>query len=537
MDINFEKNTINLYGKNMKIETVLKKLTQLSGEQVYHFLINRGIQFARKMNSLALTSVLNRKIKFLHSNSLSKDYFTRLQYYKYFTEQQLFNLYMKIANTDDDFYLYRYNLFKLILVNFVGLDLNDGELTYLINLKKNKTESFEQYFNYVSGASLEQENTFDGQDIDILKEQLAKSASNQEVFDIAGKYGIDLPQRLKKEDFLAFILYYMKQNNTYSDEINEELQAMSITQLTTYARRTAIPMQPTMSKGELITYLFYYIEQCEIEQTSVKRIEIPDEFNPLEFTVDLSVVATFKDTDSKKIIHYENDNDDKDAFEEILKKSLEDEEEEIELIEEEIHESNDEPSDDLKPQEESNDSLDENQDSIIKEDTTQNDQQPQEISDEIIIEDNNESIAENNEVVNEASEQNADIEPEDNNLVDSKEAITEEEANISEPVEQVVYVDEFGNEITPTEESSSEDITDEQIQKLLEENNLINNDGKEEKIEKTIDIKINGVVKNDQYNSKKLEKLARGNGKIVALIISGVIALAVLIFCIWALLR
>ena len=181
MDINYDKNTISIYGKNMKIETVLKKLTQLSGEQAYHFLTNRGIQLPRKMNSLALISVLNRKIKFLHSNSLSKDYFTRLQYYKYFTEQQLFNLYLKIANTDDDFYLYRYNLYKLIITNFVALDLNDGELTYLINLKKNKVESFEQYFNYISGSALEQENTFDGQDIDLLKEQLPNSASNQEI--------------------------------------------------------------------------------------------------------------------------------------------------------------------------------------------------------------------------------------------------------------------------------------------------------------------------------------------------------------------
>lgn len=536
MDINFEKNTINVYGKNMKIETVLKKLTQLSGEQAYHFLINRGIQLPRKMNSLALMSVLNRKIKFLHSNSLSKDYFTRLQYYKYFTEQQLFNLYMKIANTDDDFYLYRYNLFKLILINFVALDLNDGELTYLINLKKNKTESFEQYFNYISGSSLEQENTFDGEDIEILKEQLAKSASNQEVFDIAGKYGIDLPQRLKKEDFLTFIIYYMKQNNTYNDEINEELQAMSITQLTTYARRTAIPMQPSMSKQELITYLFYYIEQCEIEQTSVKRIEIPNEFIPLEFTVDLSAVTTFKDGDSKKIIHYENDSDDLDAFEEILKKSLEEDEEEIEEIEQ-PEESNEKPIDNsLAPQ-------DENQNISNEESIADAEPQALDSNEEIMIEDSNEpvdgtTIEESNEIMDE----NPNLEVDNQEEIIIEDVVEDEEAVIpqeeaAEPVEQVIYVDEFGNEIDPSQVDASEDISDEEIQKLLEENNLINNEKQEEKIEKTIEINVNGVVKNDQYNSKKLEKLARGNGRIVALSISGVIVLAVLIFCLWALLR
>jgi len=533
MDINYDKNTISIYGKNMKIETVLKKLTQLSGEQAYHFLTNRGIQLPRKMNSLALISVLNRKIKFLHSNSLSKDYFTRLQYYKYFTEQQLFNLYLKIANTDDDFYLYRYNLYKLIITNFVALDLNDGELTYLINLKKNKVESFEQYFNYISGSALEQENTFDGQDIDLLKEQLPNSASNQEIFDIAGKYGIDLPQRLKKDDFLAFIIYYMKKNNTYNEEINEELQGMTISQLTTYARRTAIPMQPSMSKSELITYMFYFIEQCEIEQTSVRRIELPEEFNPLEFTVDLTAVTTFKDSDSKKVIHYENDSDDKDAFLEILRKAQEEEEDEIEEeIEEEVKPSLEE----AKPNEitlASNDNNVDNENEVVEhinQEANENNITDDISADEALAVINEDTSGEPIEDINEEEASDDISDPVEEADLDDNEAN-------EEVLEQVVYVDENGNEIDPNLVEGSDDISDEEIQKLLEENNLINNENEEVVEEKTININVNGVMKNEQYGSKKLEKLARGNGRLIALIISAGIALLVLVFCIWALLR
>ena len=89
MDINLEKGTVTIFGKTGKLDTLIRKFAMLSGEQVYHFLVNRGIQLPRKMNCLALISVLNKRIKFLNSKSLSKDYFTRLQYYNSFTEQQL----------------------------------------------------------------------------------------------------------------------------------------------------------------------------------------------------------------------------------------------------------------------------------------------------------------------------------------------------------------------------------------------------------------------------------------------------------------
>lgn len=298
MDINFEKGVVTLYEKNIKLEPLIKRLSLLSGEQVYHFLSNRGIQIPRAFNCYALISVLNQRIKLLNSKSLSKDYFQRLQYYKYFTEQQLFNLFRKICNDEQSFYLYRYNFFKLILVNFVSMNLNDGEITYLKNLKKGKLESFEEYFNYISSASLEQEGTFDGRSIEELKAMLPLSASNQDIFDLAGKYGIDLPSRLKKKQFLDFIVYYMKKNNDYNDAIGEELEAMTVANLTTYARRTGIPMQAAMSKNDLITYLFYYLEQCEIDYTSIKRVELTPEFEPLSFTIDFSLINNFQSDDA-----------------------------------------------------------------------------------------------------------------------------------------------------------------------------------------------------------------------------------------------
>ena len=124
MDINLEKNTITLYGKSTKYDLLLKKLANLPGDDLYQFISNRGIALPRKMNCMAMVSVLNKKIKYLHSNSLSREYFQRLQYYKDFGETQLTELFKELCN-DDDYYQYRYNLYNLILTNYEALELND----------------------------------------------------------------------------------------------------------------------------------------------------------------------------------------------------------------------------------------------------------------------------------------------------------------------------------------------------------------------------------------------------------------------------
>lgn len=318
MDINFEKGTVTLFGKSTKFDTLIRKFAMLSGEQAYHFLINRGIQLPRRMNCLALMSVLNKRIKFLNSNSLSKDYFARLKYYSSFSEQQLFNLFLKICNDPDSFYAYRYNLFKLILTNFVAMDFSDGELSYVKNLKKATVESFEQYFNYISGAALEQEDTFDGQNKKVLFDALEFSASNQEIIDIAGKYGYVIPQSLKKDDYLEYIFWYMQGNNTYNDEVAEGLREMTVSQLDIFTKRMNIPMTSTLSKKEMITYLAYLLDKATYDMTSIRRFETPDEYQPFVFSVDLNSVSVFGNGKPKKVIHYKGEDEDKEEFKQVL---------------------------------------------------------------------------------------------------------------------------------------------------------------------------------------------------------------------------
>lgn len=516
MDINFEKGTVTLFGKAGKLDTLIRKFTMLSGEQVYHFLVNRGIQFPRRMNCLALMSVLNRRIKFLNSNSLSKDYFTRLKYYSSFTEQQLFNLFCKICNDDNSFYAYRYNLFKLLLTNFVAMDFNDGELTYVKNLKKANIESFEQYFNYISGAGVEQEGTFDGQDLDVIRENLEFSASNQEVFDIASKYGIEIPQKLKKEDLLGFIVWWMQNDNSYNDQIGEELNQMTLQQLSTFAERTNIPMSANLSKKQAITYLFYILSMSEIETTSIKRIEVPEEYLPLEFTVDLTKVSVFKNSEPKKIIHYKGEENDTEEFNQVLIEEKEAEEEE-EALEEAAQKEAEEKK---KAEEEARLKAEEEarQQALAKEQ-----EEAMAAIEEI-------GVDEYVEPVYEDGSQPQEEQPEEQGVTDVMATVQENDVAEEiyeeqvEPQEQVVYyedgsqADPDSEEINVAEEyaekgpiildedlSDVEAASDEEIQALLGEN-----EEQEEPVEeeKKADFDLNDVQKNDQYGSEKLQKLA-----------------------------
>lgn len=310
MDYNFEKNTITIFGKNEKADVLANRLSALSGEQLYSLFANRGISVPRRMNCMALISVINDRLKTLHASELSKDYFQRLKYYKEFSEVQLFNLFKTICNTKEHFKQYRVNLIHLILINFVGLNLTDGEIKYLKDLRKLPVEPFEEYFQYISSMCQEQENTFDGQDISLLKDMLVNSASNQEIMDLGRKYGIELSSNLKKSEFVEYIKYHLNSLGELTKNLEYEIDASTVAGLNSICRKYRIPMSSSMSKSELVTYLFYILSQCEIVKTSVRRIETEKRYEPLSFTVDLSLFRGFQRDDTKRIIHYYGEEND-----------------------------------------------------------------------------------------------------------------------------------------------------------------------------------------------------------------------------------
>ena len=306
MEINFESNTIVIFGKKAKLDAVMSKFVQLNGDQLSHFIKNRAIKVPRKLHLLALMKVLNRKVKELNSNSLSLDYFQRLQYYKDFTEEQYAILFDKIASDDPEAFLeYRYNFVRLLFLNNVAFDFNDGEINYIRNISKEKMEKSIKYIRLIDLACVDQEDTFDGVLVSDAKKNLPITAPAHEIRTIGKKYGVSVPERLNKEQLLEYIQDYLGKKMAKKDF--DALSKMSLNQISEFCKKLNIEMSSQLNKQELVTYLFYLIDKKKLEKSTIKELIIPDEFKPLEFTVDIDSVNPFGNADPVKVIHYEGE--------------------------------------------------------------------------------------------------------------------------------------------------------------------------------------------------------------------------------------
>ncbi|MBE6137618.1 MAG: hypothetical protein E7176_04410 [Erysipelotrichaceae bacterium] len=466
MDVNLEKGTITIFGKPEKLDALVNKLSSLSGEQVYSLFDGRGIALPRKMNCMALTSVINKRLKTLHASELSKDYFMRLAHYKNFSEIQLFNLYMSICNTKEYFKEYRQNLFRLILINFVGLNLTDGEINYLKGIKKLPVERFEDYYQYISSMCQEQDNTFDGQELSQLQDVLCNASPNQEIVDLGEKYGIAIPTALKKNELVDFMKEYLINQGELTRNLEVEIEASSVAGLNNLCKKYRIPMSSNMNKQELVSYLFYYLSQCEVDTTSVRRIESLPMYEPLEFTVDLTVFKGFVPDDTRRIIRYDGDEE-----EEFL--SINGEDVGYIIVNTDEEASNAEELTDVK-----------------------------------------EAPYNDNEVNENPSNLEEAIAPQSNDAVS-------EEVSAKEENEESPYVDENGKALNIDQIEAM--INGEEIPEAKEEPKEEPEEIKKEELAKNA-LPMNDVRENDQYGNEKLKRLTRGAGAIVGWATIGTLA-------------
>ncbi len=306
MELDLEKQTLTIYGKTERLSVLANRFQALSGKQTYEFLTSRGVFLPRKINVLALRSVLNERIKTLKASELPKEYYETLDNYENFSEYQLFNLFATICDNKDDFKLYRLNLWKLILINYNALILNDGEINYLKNISKLQTEKLENYFQYITSASREMDNSFDGIELDKLKQGLKNAGSIEDVLDIAIKYGIELPLEYDIDNFKSALKEYLAAYDKLTMELDSYIENASEMTLENFAIKNKIPLSFKMDKDKLIDYLFFILSIAEMPRTSIKKIVEPDNYKPLKFRVD--VINSFDNDiplDNVRIIYYD----------------------------------------------------------------------------------------------------------------------------------------------------------------------------------------------------------------------------------------
>ncbi|MDE6241527.1 MAG: hypothetical protein K2M08_03780 [Anaeroplasmataceae bacterium] len=317
-----DKEIVVIFNKRMGLETIASKLALLSGEQTKKFFTERPTKIPRKINAMALTSALNERIKTLDSHSLTRDAFANLESYESFTEFQLQSLFEKIGS-EEDYYLYRKNLWKLLIRNHMGINLQDGEVTRLINMKKYKVETFSSYSKAIFSVTLDLSKEFDAYPINKLEELLRDSFSQEEIRMLGIKYGFDIPARLKKEDLYLYVRDMMRAKKKLTLLLGRELSNMTITQLNEFCKLQGLGISSVLKKEELINLFLFLVKQAKFAHIEAKTIIGSDFAAPLKFRVDLDAIDNFKRGKAKKVIYLEEDEvDDFDHLEEIVEEEI-----------------------------------------------------------------------------------------------------------------------------------------------------------------------------------------------------------------------
>ncbi len=298
------KDAVVIYSKKIGMTTIINKLADLSGEQVSGFFYTRKIKLPRKFNVMALIGALNDRIKELNSLSLSRDAFEKLQYYPEYTEYQLQTLFEKIG-TEEDFLKYRKYVWMLIIRNFESLQIMDGEAQYLLNVRKQKIDSFSAYFSRINSCSLDIDKEFDGCPIINLENLLKNTFSQDEIRSLGKKYDIVIPNRLKKEDLIFYVKLIMKSKKKLTKVLEKELDGMTVVQLNSFCQLQQILLSAALKKEELVYLFLFLIHQAEFKTLNLPHLIDYDFATPLEFTVDLSAVNVFGKGEPKKVIYYE----------------------------------------------------------------------------------------------------------------------------------------------------------------------------------------------------------------------------------------
>ncbi len=512
MEYNEKKQALVVYGKEEKISTLARKFASLSGKQFYDFFSNRAIGLPRTLNCLALYNVLNERLKTLTASEVDKDQAIRLQSYDKFSEVELYNLFVSLCPTKEAYRQYRINLFTLILYNYESLKLTDGEITYLSNVTKTPIEKVDYYFQYVTSASYEMVNTFDGQDIDKLVEGFNKSAVIADIINLAEKYGIELKQKYSKDELVEVVKDYLKISDAYTLDLEAEIDKATVSDLNLFCTKRNIPLASSMNKDNLIKYFFFILEHAEIPTTEVTNLVVPSEFEPLEFKVDLSPYKGFKNevTDPIKQIIIWAGKEEKTPQAEAEEAKAE-ETEEAPVVAAPVEE---EPAQEEPVQEE-----------VVEEATAEEETAEEETIDEPqeeVVEELAEATAEDHEEVMYVDEDGNPVDPEDvAEIIEDEEAENVEEAPQEETVEEPQA--EEAIEAAPAVEAENE--KNEEIDEQQELKKKIADAQKKEKLA----LSFGNVEESDLYGDETLYKTLKAPVKLIASVIGLLLVAAAVI--------
>ena len=220
----------------------------------------------------------------------------RLNWYEKFPEYQLVNFWNILASSNADKFdeekeavRFKRTFYLLLLMNADAVEFTDKELEALLKLSTPEStfESFKEFMEESNDAFYDYECNFDGMSYEDFKTVLKKCSTVADIRNIASKYGISVPKRLKKDELVALVLEGLRRQGKATDETEAQLRKMSAISLQRYAKVNGVKASTEMKKDDIIEYIMNRIDSSPkaVRKPRIQIASLP-ELEEFEFSKD-----------------------------------------------------------------------------------------------------------------------------------------------------------------------------------------------------------------------------------------------------------
>ena len=307
MKLKMEENILVVSHKVRDLEKVLEKLVSKDSKKVAAYLVENA-SLPRELRISALRLVLNDYVKMAKELVLSDEFMYRLNWYEKFSEYQLVNFWNILATSNANVFdaekeavRFKRTFYLLLIMNAEEVGIQDKHIDELMKLKtpESTIESFAEFMSESDGAFYDYEYNFDGMSYEDFKTTLKKCSTVADIRNIAAKYDINVPKRLKKEELVALVLDGLRRQGKVEDDTEAQLKKMSAISLQRFAKVNGIKASTEMKKDDIIEFVMNRIDTSSkaVRKPRIQLATLP-ELEEFKFSKDyLREVAAFDDED------------------------------------------------------------------------------------------------------------------------------------------------------------------------------------------------------------------------------------------------
>ena len=307
MKLKMEENILVVSHKVRDLEKVLEKLVSKDSKKVAAYLVENA-SLPRELRISALRLVLNDYVKMAKELVLSDEFMYRLNWYEKFSEYQLVNFWNILATSNANVFdaekeavRFKRTFYLLLIMNADEVGIQDKHIDELMKLKtpESTIESFAEFMSESDGAFYDYEYNFDGMSYEDFKTTLKKCSTVADIRNIAAKYDINVPKRLKKEELVALVMDGLRRQGKVDENTEAQLKKMSAISLQRFAKVNGIKASTEMKKDDIVEFVMNRIDTSSkaVRKPRIQLATLP-ELEEFKFSKDyLREVAAFDDED------------------------------------------------------------------------------------------------------------------------------------------------------------------------------------------------------------------------------------------------